>query len=55
MSKPSLTVPPLPSLAVTVTETVPASAACGLPENVRVAAVKVSHDGSALPSAAVAV
>ena len=51
----SLTVPPAPSLAVTFTVTVPASAACGVPEKVREEAVKVSHDGSAVSSSLVAV
>ena len=51
----SLTVRPLSSLAVTFTVTVPASAVCGVPENVRVPAVKVSHDGSAVSSPLVAV
>ena len=47
MSKVSLTVPPSPSLAVTFTVTVPAFAAGGVPEKVRVLAVKVSQFGSA--------
>ena len=55
MSKMSLTEPPLPSLAVTFTETVSTSAACGVPENVRVAASKLSHAGSAESSDWVAV
>ena len=55
MSKVSLTDPPLPSLAVTFTDTVPASAACGVPEKVRVPAAKASHVGSAVSSAFVAV
>ena len=55
MSKVSLTEPPLPSLAVTFTETVSTSAACGVPEKVRVAALKLSHAGSAVSSASVAV
>ena len=55
MSKVSLTEPPLPSLAVTFTETVPTSAAGGVPENVRVAAAKLSHEGSAESSDWVAV
>ena len=50
----SLTEPPLPSLAVTFTATVPTSAVAGMPEKVRVVAVKVSQVGSALPSAFVA-
>ncbi len=44
MSKVSLT-ESVPSLAVTFTETVPA--AVGVPENVRVAAAKLSHAGRA--------
>ena len=52
MSKVSLTEPPLPSLAVTFTETVPA--AVGVPEKVRVAGAKLSHEGSAVSSASVA-
>ena len=52
MSKVSLT-EALPSLAVSFTETVPTSAACGVPENVL--ALKDSHVGNAVPSAFVAV
>ena len=52
MSKVSLTEPPWPSLAVTFTETVPTF---GMPENVRVAAAKLSHEGSAVSSDWVAV
>ena len=55
MSKVSLTDPPLPSLAVTFTATVAVSAACGVPEKVRVLAAKASHVGSAVSSAFVAV
>ena len=55
MSNSPLTDPPLPSLAVTFTATVPASAACGVPEKVRVLAAKASHVGSAVSSAFVAV
>ena len=55
MSKVSLTEPPLPSRAVTFTETVPTSAAVGVPENMRVAAAKLSHEGSAESSDWVAV
>ena len=55
MSKLLLTVPPSPSLAVTSTVRVPASAACGVPEKVRVLPVKVSQSGSAVPSPLVAV
>ena len=55
ISNASLTDPPLPSLAVTFTATVPASAACGVPEKVRVPAAKDSHVGSAVSSAFVAV
>ena len=54
MSKVSLT-DSLPSLAVTFTETVPKSAACGVPENVRVTASKLSHEGRAESSGLVAV
>ena len=54
ISKVSLTDPPLSSLAVTFTETVSTSAACGVPQKVRVEAVKVSHEGSAASSAFVA-
>ena len=53
ISKVSLTEPPLPSLAVTFTETV--SAAVGVPEKVRVAAVKLSHEGSGVSLASIAV
>ena len=45
----------LPSLAVTVTETVPTSAVAGVPEKVRVARAKLSHEGSAESSDWVAV
>ena len=41
---------PSPALAVTCTDTVPASVAAGVPENVRVAASKLSQAGSAVPS-----
>ena len=54
MSNVLLTDPPLPSLAVTFTETVSTSAARGVPEKVRVVGVKVSHVGSTAPSAFVA-
>ena len=54
MWKVSVTDPPLPSLAVTFTETVPASATCGVPEKVRVSAAKASQLGRAVPSAFVA-
>ena len=54
MSKVSLT-ESAPSLAVTVTDSVPRSAVCGVPEKVREAAVKVSHEGRAVPSPFVAV
>ena len=50
----SLTVPPLSSLAVTSTDTVPVSAVAGVPAKVRVLSVKVSHVGSVEPSAFVA-
>ena len=55
MSKASPTDPPSPSLAVTLTDTVPASAACGVPAKVRVLSAKDSQAGSAAPSACVAV
>ena len=55
ISNSSLTDPPLPSLAVTFTDTVPVSAACGVPEKVRVLAAKDSHVGSAVSSVFVAV
>ena len=55
MSKVSLTEPLLPSLAVTFTETVSTSAACGVPEKARSAAVKLSHAGRAVSSDFVAV
>ena len=55
ISKVSLTEPPLPSLAVTFTETVPTSAACGVPEKVRVPAAKLSHEGRGVLSDSVAV
>ena len=54
ISKVSLT-ESVPSLAVTFTETVSTSAACGVPENVRVAAAKPSHEGSSESSDFVAV
>ena len=54
MLKVSLTVPPLPSFAVTFTATVPTSPACGVPEKAREAAVKPSHVGSAALSGLVA-
>ena len=53
ISKVSLTDPPLPSLAVTFTATIPASV--GVPEKVRVLAAKASHRGSAVSAAFVAV
>ena len=49
MSKVSFT-EALPSLAVTFTDAVPASPACGVPEKVRVPAAKASQPGNALPS-----
>ena len=55
ISNSSLTDPPLPSLAVTFTATVPTSVTCGVPEKVRVLAVKDSHVGSAALSAFIAV
>ena len=54
ISKVSLT-ESVPSLAVTFTETVPTSAVAGVPEKVRVAAAKLSHEGSAESSGLVAV
>ena len=54
ISKVSLT-ESVPSLAVTFTESVPTFAVAGVPENVRVPAVKVSHEGSAESSDWVAV
>ena len=54
MSKVSLIDPPLPSLAVTFTDTVPTSAVCGVPEKVRVSAAKDSHVGSVAPPSFVA-
>ena len=54
MSKVSLT-ESVPSLAVTLTDSLPRLAACGVPEKVRVAAVKVSHEGRAEPLDLVAV
>ena len=53
ISKVSLTDPPLPSLAVTFTDTVPTSV--GVPEKVRVLAAKASHRGRSVPAAFVAV
>ena len=54
ISNSSLTDPPLPSLAVTFTDTVPVSASAGVPAKVRVLSVKPSHVGSAVSSAFVA-
>ena len=54
ISNSSLTDPPLPSLAVTFTDTVPVSATAGVPAKVRVLSVKASHVGSAVSSAFVA-
>ena len=45
----------LPSVAVTFTASTPTFAFKGVPLNVRVAAVNVSQEGSALPSESVAV
>ena len=53
MSKVSLT-EAMPSLAVTFTDTVPASPACGVPEKAREPAAKASQVGSGLPSDLVA-
>ena len=44
----------LPSLAVTLTATVPTSLEVGAPLKLRVPALKLSHAGSAVPSARVA-
>ena len=44
----------LPSEAVTVRLTLPMKFSGGVPENVRVAALNDSHEGSALPLASVA-
>ena len=55
MSKVSLTVPPLLSSAVTLTDSVPALAASGVPAKVREEAVNISHPGSAVSSDCVAV
>ena len=54
MSNSSLIDPPLPSLAVTFTDTVPVSAVAGVPAKVRVLSVKASHVGSVVSSAFVA-
>jgi len=43
-----------PSVAVTLMLSVPTSPLAGVPDKVRVLASKESHDGSALPSASVA-
>ena len=54
MSKVSLILPPLLSLAVTFTESVATSAAAGVPEKTRVAEAKVSQVGSAESSDCIA-
>ena len=55
MSKVSLTLPPLPSLAITSMLNVPASALPGVPLKVRVAVSKLSQAGRAPPPASCAV
>ncbi len=55
MSKVSLTLPPLPSLAITSMLSVPTLALPGVPLKVRVAASKLSQAGSAPPPASCAV
>ena len=55
MSNSSLADPPLPSVAVSFTVTVPTSPAIGVPKNILLPPRKVNHDGSAAPSAFVAV
>ena len=50
MSKMSDTVPPWLSFAVTLTDSVPASPAAGVPEKVRAVAARVSHAGRSVPS-----
>ena len=54
-TKSSATEMPLPSVAVTFTLTRPTSPFAGVPEKVRVVALKLSQVGSAVPSARVAV
>ncbi len=51
----SVTVPPLPSSAITSMEIVPTSSFAGVPLNVRVAASKLNHAGNAPPPANCAV
>ena len=55
ISKVSLTLPPLPSLAVTSMLSVPASALPGVPLKVRVTGSKLSHAGRRPPPASCAV
>ena len=55
MSKSSVTVPPLLSSQVTLTESVPTLALAGVPANSLSTAVKVSQPGSAFPLVSVAV
>ena len=55
ITKSSLIAALLPSVAVTRTVICPMSPLAGVPENVRVAALKVSHVGSGSPLARVAV
>ncbi len=54
MSKVSVTVPPLPSLAITSIDTVPTLAFEGVPLKVRVAALKLNQPGSEPPPASCA-
>ena len=55
MSKSSVTVPPLLSSQVTLTDRVPTLAFSGVPVNCLSLAAKVSHPGSAFPLVSVAV
>ena len=50
----SLTIPPPPSEAVTLTAIVPTFEARGVPEKILVVELKTSHVGSGVPSASVA-
>ena len=54
ITKSSLIAALLPSVAVTRTVIAPISPLAGVPENVRVAALKVSHVGNGSPLASVA-
>ena len=54
ISKVSVTVPPLPSLAITSIDTVPTKSLVGVPLNVRVPALKLNHAGNAPPPASCA-